>query len=51
MESAARMGEGATSRVVSLGDDSLVAVLTQELRIRSRDQAFERALRAMVGAA
>jgi glucose-6-phosphate dehydrogenase assembly protein OpcA len=50
VESAAKMGEAATSRVVSLGDDSIVAVLTEELRIRSRDEAFERALRAIVGA-
>jgi glucose-6-phosphate dehydrogenase assembly protein OpcA len=51
VESAAKMGEAATSRVVSLGDDSIVAVLTEELRIRSRDEALERALRAIVGAA
>ncbi len=50
VESAATMGDAATSRVVSLGDDSIVAVLTEELRIRSRDQAFERALRAIAGA-
>jgi glucose-6-phosphate dehydrogenase assembly protein OpcA len=50
VESATKMGEAATSRVVSLGDDTIVAVLTEELRIRSRDQAFERALRAIVGA-
>ena len=31
-------------RVVSLGDESLTALLTEELRIRSRDRAFERAL-------
>jgi hypothetical protein len=43
VESAAKMGEAATSRVVSLGDDTIVAVLNEELRIRSRDQAYERA--------
>ena len=30
--------------MVSLGDESLTALLTEELRIRSRDLAFERAL-------
>jgi hypothetical protein len=44
VESAARVGEGGTSRVVSLGDESLTALLTEELRIRSRDRAFEHAL-------
>lgn len=32
------------SRVVSLGDQSLRALLAEELRVRSRDLAFERAL-------
>ena len=32
------------ARVVSLGDPALPAVLSEELRIRSRDAAFERAL-------
>ena len=32
------------SRVVSLGDQSLPALLSEELRVRSRDLAFERAL-------
>jgi glucose-6-phosphate dehydrogenase assembly protein OpcA len=32
------------SRVVSLGDQSLGALLAEELRVRSRDLAFERAL-------
>ena len=39
-----RWGSPATSRVVSLGDESLTALLAEELRIRSRDLAFERAL-------
>ena len=34
------------SRVVPLGDDRLPALLTEELRVRSRDLAFECALRA-----
>ena len=37
-------GLPATSRVVSLGSQSLVSLLSEELRIRSRDVAFERAL-------
>jgi glucose-6-phosphate dehydrogenase assembly protein OpcA len=44
VESAAQVGETGTSRVVSLGDESLTALLTEELRIRSRDRAFEHAL-------
>ena len=44
VESAARVGQAGTSRVVSLGDESLTALLSEELRIRSRDHAFERAL-------
>lgn len=35
-----------TSRAVPLGDQSADALLAQELRIRARDTAFERALRA-----
>ena len=34
VESAASVGQTATSRVVSLGDDSLTALLSEELRIR-----------------
>jgi glucose-6-phosphate dehydrogenase assembly protein OpcA len=37
-----------TSRVVSLGDDSLIALLSEELRVRSRDHAFELALQRVV---
>ena len=50
MESAATAGQSATSRVVSLGDESVTALLAEELRIRSRDHAFERALTKVVGA-
>jgi glucose-6-phosphate dehydrogenase assembly protein OpcA len=49
VESAAHVGQSAASRVASLGDDSLTALLGEELRIRSRDHAFERALSAVVG--
>jgi glucose-6-phosphate dehydrogenase assembly protein OpcA len=48
VESAAEVGENATSLVVSLGDESLTGMLWSELRIRSRDQAFERAVSAVV---
>ena len=34
--------------MVSLGDDSLTALLSEELRIRARDHAFERALASVV---
>jgi glucose-6-phosphate dehydrogenase assembly protein OpcA len=48
VESDARVGHSGTSRVVGLGDVSLGAVLAAELRIRSRDHAFERALSLVV---
>lgn len=48
VESGTRVGQTGTSRVVALGDDSLGAVLAEELRIRSRDHAFERALSEVV---
>jgi glucose-6-phosphate dehydrogenase assembly protein OpcA len=37
-------GRNVASRVVSLGDQSLPALLSQEFRVRSRDLAFEAAL-------
>jgi glucose-6-phosphate dehydrogenase assembly protein OpcA len=47
VETSARVpGQAATSRVVSLGSQGLESLLSEELRIRSRDAAFERALRA-----
>jgi glucose-6-phosphate dehydrogenase assembly protein OpcA len=39
-------GRASASRIVSLGDQELPALLAEELRVRSRDFAFERALRA-----
>jgi glucose-6-phosphate dehydrogenase assembly protein OpcA len=36
------------SRVVTLGDQALATLLSEELSIRSRDDAFERALRLIV---
>lgn len=39
-------GRRLASHVVSVGDESLAALLRQELRVRSRDIAFERALAA-----
>ena len=48
VESAAEVGETNTSRVVSLGDESLTGLLWEELRIRSRDRAFERAVSMVV---
>jgi glucose-6-phosphate dehydrogenase assembly protein OpcA len=38
------------SQIVPLGDESLRSLLMDELRIRARDAAFERTLRARVGA-
>jgi glucose-6-phosphate dehydrogenase assembly protein OpcA len=48
VESGAEVGENATSLVVSLGDETLTGLLWSELRIRSRDYAFERAVSAAV---
>jgi len=39
-------GRGA-SRIVSLGDQSLAAVIAEELRVRSHDASFERAILAI----
>lgn len=39
-------GQVLASRIVSLGEHGLAALLSQELRVRSRDLAFERAVRA-----
>jgi glucose-6-phosphate dehydrogenase assembly protein OpcA len=50
VETAARVqGLAAASRIVSLGDQGLAALLGEELRIRSRDLAFERAVAASKG--
>lgn len=50
LESAARVrGHLDASRVVSLGDQRLAALIGEELRIRSRDLAFERAVVAAQG--
>jgi hypothetical protein len=52
IEASARVkGHGATSRVVSLGDHRLTTLISEELRIRSRDLAFERAVAAAQGVA
>jgi glucose-6-phosphate dehydrogenase assembly protein OpcA len=48
LESLVKCGDApATSHVVPLGDQSLAGLLAEELRVRSRDLAFEAALRAM----
>ncbi len=44
-------GHAGASRVVSLGDQRLVALLGEELRIRSRDLAFEKAVTGLEGVA
>jgi glucose-6-phosphate dehydrogenase assembly protein OpcA len=45
VETAARVNNlPSTSRIVSLGDQGLTALLGEELRIRARDVAFERAV-------
>ena len=50
VETAARVdGLAPASRIVSLGDQGLAALLAEELRIRARDLAFERAVAASKG--
>jgi glucose-6-phosphate dehydrogenase assembly protein OpcA len=49
VETSARVpGQPTTFRVVSLGSQQLERLLAEELRIRSRDAAFEQAVRACV---
>jgi hypothetical protein len=48
LTSAAVRGHRAT-RTVTLGDQSLAALLTEELRVRARDRAFEAAVREYLG--
>jgi len=50
VEATARLrGLAPASRIVSLGDQELATLLGEELRIRSRDLAFERAVAASKG--
>lgn len=50
VETTARVeGHAGAARIVSLGDQRLAALIGEELRIRSRDLAFERALSASEG--
>jgi glucose-6-phosphate dehydrogenase assembly protein OpcA len=50
VETAARVGGvDAVSRIVSLGDQGLAALIDEELRIRARDMACERAVAASRG--
>ena len=46
-----RRGHRSASRMVSVTDQSLTGLLTEELRIRARDAAFERALAHFASAA
>lgn len=50
VESSAMLkGRPTVSRIVALGDQRPEALLAEELRVRARDAAFERALRAYAG--
>lgn len=50
VEAAARVtGHASAARIVSLGDQRLATLIAEELRVRSRDLAFERALAAAQG--
>lgn len=52
VETAAHVqGHAGASRIVALGDHSLAALVAEELRIRARDRAFERALASVEGVA
>ena len=52
VEAAAHVdGHAGASRTVALGDQALAALVAEELRIRSRDLAFERALASAEGVA
>lgn len=46
VEGSARIEGREVSRIASLGDQSLEALIAEELRVRSRDAAFESAVRA-----
>jgi glucose-6-phosphate dehydrogenase assembly protein OpcA len=43
-------GHVIASRVVSLGDQAIQTLMSEELRVRSRDLAFERALQSALAA-
>ena len=50
VQSTARVeGHAGATRIVSLGDQDLAALIGEELRVRSRDIAFEEALAAVPG--
>ena len=49
VETVAHLTSSHASRIVSLGDQGLARLLGEELRIRSRDAAFERAVAAAEG--
>ena len=51
LTSAVVRGHRGATRTVSLGDRSLAALVTEELRVRSRDRAFEAAVHAYLGRA
>jgi hypothetical protein len=46
VEGRARLGGREASRIAALGDQSLPALIAAELRVRSHDAAFEKAVRA-----
>jgi len=49
LTSAAVRGHRSAARTVTLGDQSLAALMTEELRVRARDRAFETAVRGFLG--
>ena len=46
VEGKARIDGREASRIVSIGDQNLTVLIAEELRVRSRDLAFEAAVRA-----
>ena len=49
MTSAAVRGHRGATRTVAVGEQSLAALMTEELRVRARDRAFEAAVLAFLG--
>ena len=51
VEGSARLNDREASRIASLGEQNLAALIGEELRVRSHDAAFEKAVRTVGGAA
>jgi hypothetical protein len=47
VEGSARLNDREASRIASLGEQNLAALIGEELRVRSHDAAFEKAVRTV----